>query len=67
LIRFENARRGFQSVACGLDEGSGFGWVNLRMELMVTIEVKLWMLPVIEITGWQVQTCSNRLGGVEPN
>ena len=54
-------------MACGLDEGSGFGWVNLRMELMVTIEVKLWMLPVIEITGWQVQTCSNRLGGVEPN
>ena len=28
----------------GLDEGSGLGWVKLRMELMVTIEVVFWHL-----------------------
>jgi hypothetical protein len=30
-------------------------------------EVMCWNAPVIEITGWQFQTCSNRFGVVEPN
>ena len=30
-------------------------------------EVMCWNAPVIEITGWRFQTCSNRFGSGEPN